>query len=248
MKIENTEVYGFRAALRGMRNPKNSWAASDSLFYYRTGPTGRVRMRTILGVASDYELDPAHAIMCESWGDVFVAEWPIIGPKDLELAERLIGGGPEHRKFLRQIVIWVDLTLPRYVWQEMDTYKVATVRDSCSTMHKLTSQDLTTDDFEDEDVLPSLLHTINEAAKAHREGKDYGGVTGHALLRYVKKMLPEGYLQKATYTMNYETALNILHQRSTHRLPEWSGPDGICSWLRTLPHMSEFERAASPAR
>ena len=213
MKIENVEVHGFRASLRGMRNPKNSWAQSDSSFY-----------------SAEFFHGGYKAVEC-----------PSLGPNDLALACKLIGGGPEHRKFLRQIMIWVDLTLPRYVWQEMDTYKVATVRDSCSTMHKLTSQDLTTDDFEDEDVLPSLLHTINEAAKAHREGKDYGGVTGHALLRYIKKMLPEGYLQKATFLLNYETALNVLRQRSTHRLPEWSGPNGICAWLRTLPYMKEFE-------
>lgn len=209
MKISNTEVFGFRSALRAMRNPFASWAKSDSRFY------GDSRGENI----------------------AFAIERPEIGPNDLKLALKLIKAGSEHRKFLRQIIIWADLTLPRYMWQEFDTYKVATVRNSCSTMHKLGHRSLVLSDFQDEAVPEETLTRLNTLGETYRDSKKQGFGT----VRTMKQILPESFLQKSTYTMSYETALNMLLQRGSHRLPEWSGPSGVCEWLRKLPYLAVFE-------
>ena len=163
--IENTEVYGFRAALRAMRNPMDSWNKSDSNYHVQyTGPWGR---------------------------NIKVPELPVLGDADLKLAHKLIRGGTPHRKFLRQIIVWVDFTLPRYIWQELDTYKVATVRNSCSTMHKLGHRDLIQEDFAAPIPL-SLLNELNQLGEDYRIIKDYNYV------RDMKNILPEGFLQKST--------------------------------------------------
>jgi len=209
MKIENTEVYGFKMALRGMRNPLNSWERSDTIFY-----------------SSNY----ADGLYPNS----YVPERPVIGSKDLELCCKLIKGGSVHRKFLRQIMIWADLTLPRYIWQEVDTYKVSTVRNSCSTMHKLGGSKITRDDFQDGVVSVEVLVGLNELSQRYAETKDY------EIVKNMKKLLPEGFLQKATYSMSYETGLSMIRWRKDHRLPEWSGPGGICEWLLSLPYMKVF--------
>jgi hypothetical protein len=216
VKIENVEVYGFRAALRGMRNPMNSWDKSDSKPGNSPAVTGE-------------------------WGILF-PERTEIGPEDMKLALRLIKNGSEHRKFLRQIQIWMDITIPRYVWQELDTYKVATVRNSCSTMHKLGSRDLVQEDFE----LPipdSLLVLLNLQGSEFRQAKRVGDKAKEKYIRReYKNLLPEGFLQKATYTFNYETALTMYFQRRGHRLPEWNAksPGSICAFLASLPYMKEF--------
>jgi len=197
MKIENTEVFGFRAALRGMRNPMNSWNKSDSVFLENG------------------------LLAC-------------IGEADNELAKKLIKAGTEHRKFLRFIHIQVDLTIPRYIWQELDTYKIATVRLSCSTMHKLGSKDLEESDFQDNYVLEQTKQELNACGNQYRITKNIN------LLRQMKQMLPEGFLQKATYDFNYENAINLYHQRKNHRMSEWSGEDGICKWIESLPMMKEW--------
>lgn len=202
MKIENTEVFGFKAALRGMRNPMNSWNKSDS----------------------------------EIFDDSFMYPNGIfkVGPKDNELAMSLIKAGTEHCKFLRLIHIQVDFTLPRYIWQELDTYKVATTRMSCSTMHKLGSQDLTYEDFQDGVVYEGVLGHINYLGDMYRKNKDLD------TLRQMKQLLPEGFLQKATYDMNYQTAMLMYYQRKAHRMSEWSGENGICKWIESLPMMNEW--------
>ena len=217
MKIENTEVYGFRAALRAMRNPMDSWDKSDTMFM-----AGCVTANV---------------------------EGADIGPEDLKLACKLIRGGSEHRKFLRQIIVGVDFDVPRYVWQEIDTYKVATVRNSCSTMHKLGHRELTEDDFEARIVLPVILQELNRAGAAYRDKvmlvrPPFETVTGYDIVRYMKQILPEGFLQRATYTCSYETLFAMHRQRKNHRLPEWSGPGGICEWIRCLPYMKEFIEAS----
>jgi len=223
VRIENTEVYGFRMALRAMRNPMNSWELGDSTFG---------NMDIFLGTHPNVEAM-----------DIFANEFPIIGPNDITLALSLIKSGSEHRKFLRQIVVWVDMTLPRYVWQEMDTYKVATVRNSCSTMHKLGSAELTLDDFEDglenRDALLPLIDHMNKLAKRMKAEKTFD------CRRFMKQVLPESFLQKATMTFNYETLLSMLKQRSSHRLREWKlGVEGsICNWISNLPYMAEFYQA-----
>lgn len=196
MKIENTEVFGFKAAMHGMRNPMNSWDKGDSGF---------------------------------NQDGIF-----IIGEKDKELALKLIKAGTEHRKFLRMIHIQCFITLPRYIWQEMDTYKIATVRMSCSTMHKLGFTDLTPEDFQDGIIYDEVLNNINQIAKEYRETKQVD------LLHLMKQILPEGFLQSADLDFNYETAINMYHQRKNHRMPEWSGDGGICKWIKGLPMMNEW--------
>lgn len=195
MKIEHTQISGFNAAIRGMRNPMNSWNLSDT----------------------DFSQDNNHFIF---------------GEKDNELAKKLIKAGKDHRKFLRLIHISVDLTLPRYIWTELDTYKVSTVRASCSTMHKLGSEDLVPSDFQDENVLENTLYHINELAKRYRDKKEV------SVLRDMKQILPEGFLQKATFDMNYETAIAIYFGRKNHRMIEWT--QEICPWIKSLPMMEEW--------
>ena len=227
MKIENTEVYGFERALFGMRNPMNSWEKADTCFDGRGYP---------------YPSTPTEV------------EDPEIGlgPNDRKLALSLIRGGTDHRKFLRQIFVVFDITIPRYVWQELDTYKVATVRNSCSTMHRLGHADLTRDDFQDGEVFPEVLDRLNAGGRAYR-GKEplevrIDGVVrkleGYDIVRWMKKHTPEGFLQRATYSLSYETVIAILGSRGNHRLPEWSGAGGICELLRSLPLVAEFEAAA----
>ena len=130
------------------------------------------------------------------------------------------------------IHITADLTVARYIWTEWDTYKIGVTRNSCSTMHKLGSVPLTRDDFEGERVLSSTLSTLNELGEQYRKTKDLN------ILREMKAYLPEAFLQKATVDLNYEAAMNMYFQRRGHRMSEWSGPDGICSWIRTLPYMN----------
>jgi hypothetical protein len=159
-----------------------------------------------------------------------------IGKDDLVLAKKLIHGGTEHRKFLRLIQVWAVWELPRYVWTEADTYKVGLTRMSCSTMHKLGTKDLSVNDFQDWEVLQNTLDTLNDLGRQYRETKDY------QLVRQMKKILPEGFIQRADVNFNYEVAMNIFRQRYNHRLPEWKlnaekvNEPSICDWLYELPH------------
>jgi len=237
LRITETEVFGFRAALRDMRNPKESWDQADSLF------------------GKDETDDPVrnieHIALLSKWQElgITVPELPDIGKNDLERACKLIKGGTEHRKFLRQIAINFVIEAPRYLWQEIDTYKVATVRNSCSTMHKLGHRPLTEKDFIDGEVLVSTLRELNRLGQEYRDGgqKDYD------LVRKMKRYLPEGFLQRAGFHMNYETAMSMFRHRKTHRLAEWRWTGGvkvvdsrqsICDWIFSLPYMACFLDAA----
>jgi hypothetical protein len=218
MRIDNVRVFGFEPAFRAMRNPCDSWPRADSLFY----------TKPVLGVDNR----------------MMVPETPIIGPKDLELALKLIRAGGCERKFIRLIQVYADLTLPRYVWTELDTYKVATVRMSCSTMHTLGKRTLTQDDFEDE--LPeAILQEINQLIIAFQVADP--GASKKRAKRKVKNALGEGFLQRATYMCSYETALNILAWRSGHQLDEWNidTAGSLCTWLSQLPYMDQFAAAAA---
>lgn len=226
IRISETEVCGFRAALRGMRNPMESWNKSDS----------------IMGISPD-QVDTNQCPWL-NFG-IVVREWPLIGPSDLELMQKLVNGGSEHRKFLRQITIDCVIEAPRYLWQEIDTYKVATVRDSCSTMHKLGHRDLVSEDFFEEDVMPEVLLKLNILGYLYRTG----GMKDYDLVRKMKRYLPEGYIQRADYHMSYETAMEMFRQRKNHRLPEWrwtggtkivGGKQSICDWIYSLPYMSDL--------
>lgn len=223
MEISRIRVFGFEMAFHAMRNPLDSWEDSDSTFY-----------QSVMPVA---ELLNATAIVAP--------ELPVIGPKDLELACKLIRRGSEHRKFMRQIMIWVNITIPRYVWQELDTYKVATVRNSCSTMNTLGKRDLDQSAFQ-LPVSALTLDGINKLGRMLREAKEEHEGIREARQR-LKNDLPEGFLQKATYTFSYETALSAILQRENHRLPEWRrGSSGsIVETLLSLPLMGAFYDAAT---
>lgn len=217
IKIENVEVFGFEAAIRGMRNPLNSWNKSDSEF--------------IPWDITDFE----------------------IGENDLKLMQTLCRTGTDHRKFLRMINVTTDITAPFYWWKEYDTYKVGTVANSCSTMHKLTAKEFTLDDFscehlmrdaegwnieeeyaEGESPLAALEYTIavlNFYRKKYLETKDK---------RYwwqMIQLLPSSYSQRRTVQLNYEVLLNMYHARKDHKLDEWRD---FCKWIETLPCFKEI--------
>ena len=228
MKFENTEVWGFEHALRGMRNPKNSWNKSDSHYEY------------------DNQKD------CVTKDANFV-----IGENDMKLAQTLIKAGSEHRKFMRQIFVSVDITAPLYWWAEYDTYKVGTVANSTSKMHTITNNSITLDCFEIDDyekdlfmyyehsdvkdMVVDIVRNCETLRQRYLETKDK---------RYWKELirwLPESWLQKRTVTMTYENLLAMCSkgQRRFHKLNEWSGQDNpnvpnFISWARTLPYAQEL--------
>ena len=218
MKFENTEVWGFEHAIRGMRNPLESWNKSDSHY-------------DIEEVMVDEEV-------------VLERGKYIIGSNDLQLAQTLIRAGSEHRKFLRQIFVAVDITAPLYFFKELDTYKVGTVANSTSTMHKLADTPITLDCFEMGDFTPlidnfkidlswqTIMTYLEQLRQKYNETKDK---------RYWKeliRLLPESWLQKRTITMNYENILNMYRQRKNHKLAEWS--KSLCDWVKTLPYAEEL--------
>ena len=216
--FENTDVWGFDHALRGMRNPLASWDKSDSGVYGSS-----------VGV-KNY----------------------IIGEKDLELCQKLIKGGPEHRKFLRQIFCSVDITAPLYWWKEAETYKVGTVANSCSTMHTIHKKEFTLEDFSHEHLM-----IIDEDEYGNKDEKNlwYEGLRvvidelNCARYRYLQtkdkrywyamiQLLPSSYNQKRTLTMNYENLRNMYFQRRNHKLDEWR--EGFCGWVKTLDYAKEL--------
>lgn len=209
MKFEDTEVWGFEHAIRGMRNPMNSWEKSDS---------GYVDKR---------------------FNDQFY-----IGKNDLDLAQRLIKAGSEHRKFLRQIFVAVDITAPLYWWKEFDTYKVGTVSNSTSTMHKLASTPITRDcfemeDFSDDNYVLVIEEKWNETV-AYLEylRKKYSETKDKRYWKELIRLLPESWLQKRTVTMSYENILNMYRQRKNHKLTEWS--KDFIQWADNLPYFKEL--------
>ena len=200
MKFENTEVWGFEHAIRGMRNPLESWNKSDSCY------------------------------IDKRFNDQFH-----IGKNDLVLMQKLIKAGSEHRKFLRQIFCSVDITAPLYFFKELDTYKVGTVSNSTSTMHKLASTPITMDCFENGEMIYSFTIAELEMNRLkYLETKDK-----NEWKRLIVN-LPESWLQKRTITMNYENILNIYRQRCVHlhKLTEWSV--AFKSWVESLPYAEEL--------
>lgn len=220
MRIEKTEVYGFKAAIRGMRNPKDSWGKSDSSQILTSFPDLSMKCAKIK--------DKNHNVECVN-----------LGAADQKLSQQLTKAGSEHCKHLRMIQVWVDMTLPRYIWQEMDTYRHVE-KVSCSTMHKLMSYDLTPDMFEGgfgsvhEEAL--LLEDIKECIEIYHM-KDTTPENKQKLKLGVKRKLPESFLQKRTLNTNYQQLLNIYNQRKNHELPEWKH---ICEWIKELPYFVEL--------
>ena len=229
MKFENIRVYNFENALRGMRNPLASWKKIDSEF----GVRPRVEVPEGAVITHEYENG--------------LCEYAKIGPNDMGLAKRLIAGGSEHRKFLRQIFVTVDITAPLFWWKEADTYKVGTVANSTSTMHKLASTPITLDCFELGDYSPELdmIDDVPLGLRVDSFLDDLEQMRQKYLMtndkRYWKELvrwLPNGWLQTRTVTMNYENLLSMYHQRRNHKLTEWS--IDFINFIKSLPYASDF--------
>lgn len=240
IKIENVEVMGWEAAIRGMRNPMNSWEKSDS---------GWFSSEDDMGV--DYVQYNSHSDPSELY---------FIGSNDLDLMKRLAKAGTDHRKFMRMITVYMDITAPLYWWKEFDTYKVGTVANSCSTMHKIAEKEFEMSDFSCEHMKPTsikIMHDIIDILNKYRA--DYNNPEAEKL--GVKKdywwqmiqLLPSSYNQKRTVMLNYEVLANIYKSRKNHKLDEWrvhetpeehkfrnkdfsSGMWGFCDWIESLPY------------
>lgn len=213
MKFENTTTAGFEPAFRGMRNPMNSWAKSDSKHVWPGDINGEDNIR----------------------GCHF-----LIGERDMELAQRLICGGSEHRKFLRQIQVWVDITAPLYWWKEFDTYKVGVTANSTSTMHKLASTPITLKCFEISDCISATSEKVQRTIISNLEylRQSYIATKDKKFWKELVRWLPESWLQTRTVNMNYENIRNMVYQRKNHKLTEWSVD--FMSWAKSLPYSEEL--------
>ncbi len=222
IKIENVETIGWRAAIRGMRNPLNSWEKSDSGWDVSIPNQDKDYITVISETFSDYE----------------------VGPNDQDLMKRLRNAGTDHRKFMRMITVYVDITAPLYWWKEFDTYKVGTVANSCSTMHKIADKEFERDDFshdhlgEDVNVdgsdlnislncLDQTIRVLNTARAWYLETKDKN------YWWQMIQLLPSSYNQRRTVMLNYEVLANIYKSRRNHKLDEWHD---FCDWMKTLPY------------
>lgn len=226
IKIENTEIVGWEAAIRGMRNPLNSWEKSDSKWYSIGIPTSN-----------------SAAI-----NDKYLSQKYCIGDNDLDLMTRLRNAGTDHRKFMRMITVYVDITAPLYWWKEFDTYKVGTVANSCSTMHKIHAKEFTLDDFSCEHlidhyedpsmnlnysykypkaVMQDLINILNHYRRWYLETKD------KKYWWQLIQLLPSSYNQRRTVMLNYEVLANIYKSRRNHKLDEWHV---FCEWIENLPY------------
>lgn len=236
LKVENVEVLGWEHAIRGMRNPKNSWEKSDSGFLYEDQQTSNHIL-----VQSDKE----------GWMEFS------IGPDDQKLMTTLRNAGTDHRKFMRMITVYLDITAPLYWWKEFDTYKVGTVANSCSTMHKIAAKEFTLDDFSHEhldtfrgltmyapqeyhfsslDLLKLQVDVLNQwrarylnALKTEAET----GLPAKDIWWQMIQLLPSSYNQKRTVMLNYEVLANIYKSRRHHKLDEWHT---LCDWIESLPY------------
>lgn len=201
LRTENTETYGWKAAIRGMRNPMNSWDKSDSLFDW-------------------YQ-----------YNDTPIA---VIGDNDYNLMEKLVSAGTDHSKFMRMITVTVDIVAPLYWWKEFDTYKVGTVANSCSTMHKIHENPLTLDDFSHEHLDDLSLKWLDEVIvllNAARES--YTLCKKKSFWWQMIQLLPASFNQRRTVQLNYAVLRNIYKARHNHKLDEWHT---FCDWIEDLPH------------
>lgn len=205
MEIKTLEFAGLRSALHGMRNPMNSWEKADSKF----------------DVVNNY-----------SHGIEIVEDWSV-GDADKDLSVRLQTAGPEHCKHLRQIMVWADITAPRYWWNEFDTYRIGVEKVSCSTMHKLMDRELTLDDFEfdeKEKLEDATVFTLNSMITVYKEIIDAD--EKKKIWRKIIQHLPQSYLQKRTVMMSYAALRTIYRQRKWHKLREW---EQFRKWAESLP-------------
>ena len=222
IKLENYEVVGWEHVIRGMRNPMNSHAKSDSQF------------------------DPDDCRDCVHLHDIcrYTGDCPSIGPNDHDLMMRLAKGGPVHAKYRRMITVYVDITAPLYWWKEFDTYKVGTVANSCSTMHKIHEKEFTLEDFSCEHLTERALNTLESVTddlNYYREyylsmksqKVPYADVRAKEIWWQMIQLLPSSYNQKRTIMLNYEVLHNMYISRKDHKLTEWHV---FCDWIKELPY------------
>lgn len=217
LKITNIESWGWEAAIRGMRNPMNSWNKMDSKFY--TVDTVAVEDRYLIGEF-------------------------ILGPNDIDLACRLIKAGPEHAKFLRMIHVQMDITAPLFLWSEIDTYKVSTTRNSCSKMHRIHIKSFELDDFTHEgcnEVKYAMVALNSAIIICEQLRKDYNETKDKKYWRALIELLPESYNMLATWDGSMQTILSILKQRKGHKLDEWEQFRQAC--FENIPYCKEFYEA-----
>ena len=232
LKIENTDVVGWEAAIRGMRNPMNSWEKSDSIFvedgeYHDICGNSGPFNGTVTDTETFFEM----------------------GPNDLDLMKRLRNAGTDHRKFMRMITVYADITAPLYWWKEFDTYKVGTVANSCSTMHKIADKKFTLEDFSHEHLifeddvnyidmigwLQKQIDILNEWRLTYLDVKD-SPISAESAKKYwwqMIQLLPSSYNQKRTVMLNYEVLANMYKSRKNHKLDEWHV---LCNWIESLPY------------
>lgn len=236
IKLENTEVIGWEAAIRGMRNPMNSWEQSDSGWDESIYHNDKDYLTVMSEDFSDYE----------------------VGPNDRDLMRRLRNAGTDHRKFMRMITVYVDITAPLYWWKEFDTYKVGTVANSCSTMHKIAAKEFTLEVFSHEHlvsgwaekdingesiILPgpsdclentiSVLNRVRESYIYSLNKASDTGLSSKEIWWQMIQLLPSSYNQRRTVMLNYEVLANMYKSRKNHKLDEWHV---FCDWVKTLPY------------
>ena len=211
IKIENVETYGWRAAIRGMRNPKNSWEKSDSQFD-----------REVKNYFDEND------VPCTD-----IREF-VIGPDDLKLMVKLCNAGTDHGKFMRMITVTADITAPLYWWKEYDTYKVGTVANSCSTMHKIADKEFMLDDFSHEQMHDAFRADLQRLVKLLNIARNKFLETGDKRFWWdMIQLLPSSYNQRRTVQLNYAVLRNMYHARKGHKLDEWRN---FCAWMETLPY------------
>lgn len=215
IRIENTEVYGWQAAIRGMRNPMNSWDKSDSKF-------------------NTYDFN-THLLLKQQ-----------IGENDLALMKKLAAAGTDHSKLMRMITVTCDIIAPLYWWKEFDTYKVGTVRNSCSTMHKIHEKEFTIDDFSHEHLTEAFTDSFGTLCKSETETvlriivnclnfmrERYIYTKDKKYCWQIIQLLPSSYNQRSTVQLNYQVLSNMYHSRKNHKLDEWRA---FCEWIKSLPY------------
>ena len=231
IQIENTEVVGWESAIRGMRNPMNSWDKSDSNFECRD-------------CGGCYYNNDSHTEKSEYVVSTWCNHQALrLGKNDLDLMKKLVKAGSDHSKFMRMLIVYCDITAPLYWWKEYDTYKVGTVANSCSTMHKIHAKEFTLDDFSHEHLtlydvdgeicrdwlgdLEDLIDDLNLARELFLKTKD------KKYWWQMIQLLPSSYNQRRTVELNYAVLRNMYHARKNHKLDEWHT---FCEWVESLPY------------
>ena len=241
LTVENVEVYGFEPAIRGMRNPMNSWDKSDSYDAVDCGKCGLIEEKGFC--RKEERLGRCDNFRCYAVGD-----------NDLKLMQSLFKAGTEHRKYDRMIQVWMDIEAPLYWWKEFDTYKVGTVANSCSTMHKIADKEFTLDDFSHEyltttgvELLEQTIDELNDWRDWYIRYDEYHSVITKEITSkkhvwwQMIQLLPISYNQKRTVMMNYEVCARIIEQRSNHKLDEWLQ---FVEVLKDLPYIDQIMRGS----